>query len=1139
MRIESFQVKIIKGIRYTVFLMCSIVLVSAGFHSKNAGRTSVESIAIETDKLFTLLSPDSTNVRFSNLLPEINEINILVYQYFYNGGGVAIGDINNDNLPDIYFTGNLVPNALYLNKGDLQFEDITIRAGVGGRLGWTTGVTMADVNNDGFMDIYVCRSGKVSEQQRANELFINNGDLSFTERAAEFGLADPGYSTQAAFLDYDRDGDLDMYLLNHSIETYSNFDVEEMRARRDPYAGDKLYRNDDGAFVDVSTQAGIFGHPLGYGLGVSIADLNGDAWPDIYVGNDFLERDYLYINNGDGSFSEMLQKAIKHTSLYSMGTDIADINNDGWPDIVVLDMVAEDNFRQKTNMSGMNRAKFYEAIKHGFHYQYMYNTLQLNNGDGNFSEIGHLAGVSNTDWSWAPLIADFDNDGWKDLFITNGYRRDATNNDFILSLKNRFKQIESTIQSGSYYRLPPAERTKAVDLVKQMPSQKVKNYVYQNNGDLTFSKRTEQWGFDKPSFSNGAAFGDLDKDGDLDLVINNIDEPAFIYRNNSRELTARHFLSVTLEGPPSNTAGIGANIVVRADDLEQVQELFLTRGYQSSVEPAIHFGFGDSRVVQELTVTWPDGKSQKLQNIPVDRALTLRYDDAQTTARIMQHQPPPLFVDFTKQAAVHYRHQENDFDDFERESLLPHKMSHLGPGIAVGDVNSDGLDDFYVGGAKGFSGTLFLQAADMTFHPSERQVWAADKGSEDIAATFFDADGDSDLDLYVVSGGNEFEVDSPELQDRMYVNDGTGRFEKSEDSLPLMLTSGACVKPGDYDRDGDLDLFVGGRLIPGKYPLTPRSYILQNENGKFRDVTYEIAPALAEAGLVTDGVWTDYNGDGKLDFIVVGEWMDVLAFKNTGGRFVKEPHAEGLEHSNGWWFSIAQADFDQDGDIDYVVGNLGLNYKYGASREQPFHVYCADFDENGTLDIVLGYYNAGELYPLRGRQCSSDQMPFIQPKFPTYRAFASATLVDVYGEKKLGTALHREAKTFASAYIENLGDGRFKLVPLPNRVQLSSINGILTEDFDADGKLDIVVAGNLYQSEPETPRNDASYGQFLKGNGGAPFQVVDPNRSGLHIDGDVKGLATVMLGRRGEMAILIAKNDDYVQIIKATAFVGE
>lgn len=1086
-------------------------------------------------QVFNLLKSENTNIHFINNVPENEKINILTYEYLNNGGGVAIGDVNNDGLQDIYFTGNLAANHLYINKGNLEFEEVSQQAGVGGAQGWTTGVTMADINNDGFMDIYVCQSGNFPAEYRKNLLFINSGTFEngvpqFTEQAGAYELADAGHSTQAAFFDFDRDGDLDMYLLNHNVVPVNNFVPNEIKQVRDKNVGDKIYRNDGGHFTDVSAQAGIKQNPLGYGLGVSIGDLNNDGWPDIYVANDFLEHDYLYINNTNGTFTESLKTAAKHTSQFSMGTDIADYNNDGWLDVMVLDMVAEDNYRQKTTMRGMDRTKFYYAVEDGFHYQYMMNTLQTNNGvDKNgiprFSDLAYFANVSNTDWSWAALMADFDNDGFKDLMVTNGYKKDVSDKDYGIYEKQRLKQAEQSTEANV--------QNVIADLLEKIPSTKIQNYIFKNDGKMRFIKKSEAWGFDQKAFSNGAAFADLDNDGDLELVISNIDEEPFIYKNNSRELNKNHYIRFQLKGPAANPDGLGARFIIEAGDQKQMHEHYLSRGFQSSVEKYVHFGLGKYNKIDKVTIIWPDGNSQQITGIDADQLLEVNYEDSdKKTLSLQEPSYAVTFEDITKQAGIYHLHEENDYDDFAKEVLLPHKMSTFGPCITSGDINHDGLDDFYVGGAAGFGGKLYLQQKGGKFKESNNQTWYADRMAEDIGAVFFDANGNGHLDLYVVSGGNEFSPDDPLLQDRLYLNDGRGNFSRAKGALPVMLTSGSVGKAADFDNDGDLDLFVGGRLIPGTYPFAPRSYLLRNDSKqgqvKFTDITSSVAPELEKAGMVTDAVWSDFNQDGAPDLMVVGEWMPVTIMENQNGHFVNVTESAGLSESTGWWFSIAPADMDNDGDIDYIVGNLGENYKYSASVAEPFHVYCHDFDDSGSLDIVLGYYNEGTLYPLRGRQCSAEQMPSIKQKFPDYKSFGLATLSDVYGSEKLDNALHYTAKTFSSAYLENKGKGKFLIHPLPQQAQISAVNDILIQDFNGDSYKDVIIAGNLHASEVETPRNDAGVGLFLEGDGKGGFKPVFHSRNGLLADGDVKNMQVIQFNK--QEAILLAKNSDYLQL---------
>ncbi|MGB0981623.1 MAG: VCBS repeat-containing protein [Winogradskyella sp.] len=1097
-------------INYLSVSLC-IILFACNEHRKK------ENAPKETDNiaLFTEISSNKSGINFINEIPESSAMNSMVYEYYYNGGGVAVGDINNDGLADIYFTSNLKDNKLYLNKGNLQFEDITNTSNTKGSFGWTTGVTMADINADGWLDIYVCKSGKGKAKNRKNQLFVNNKNGTFTESAAQYGLNFDGYSTQASFFDFDKDGDLDMFLLNHNVSPINTNNPEKFKTKENEFVGDKLYRNDFGKFTDISKEAGLINNALGFGLGVSIGDLNQDGWPDIYVANDYVEQDYLYYNNQDGTFTETLKTSINHTSNFSMGTDIADFNNDGLLDIMSLDMVAEDNFSIKTSMSGMNPEVFNHAVNNGFHYQYMYNALQINVGNNSFSDIAQLAGVASTDWSWSPLFADFDNDGHKDIFVSNGLKRDFRNNDFRNHKLKRLKEAQKNNE-----KMPSVIE----ELVQQTPQRKTLNYFFKNNGDLTFSKTSNAWGINKPTFSNGVAYADLDNDGDLDLVVNNIDEPATVLKNNSN----KNYLQFQLKGQANNPFGVGVRIEAKTKNGFQYLENYPTRGYQSSVEPILHLGLNDLKSVESISVIWPDNNVQTLKNIDANQRLTLSYNDAKTiNSKTEKTQATPLFTDVTKTSKIAHKHTENEYNDFTNESLLPHKMSQFGPALTVGDVNNDGLDDFFVGGAKGFSGALYIQNKDETFVLSNSKTWTIDKKHEDVGAQFFDADNDGDLDLYVVSGGNEWKANSNMYQDRLYINTN-GSFKKDNSRLPKLFSSGSCVKPFDFDNDGDLDLFVGGRLKAQTYPFSGTSYLLENTNGTFKNITKNKASKLLNIGMVTDAIWTDFNNDNQTDLIVVGEWMGISFFKNDNGNFTLQENK--IPNSNGWWNTIEAADLDNDGDMDYVLGNLGLNYKYKASKDEPFEVYATDFDDNGTNDIVLGYYNNSTLFPLRGRECSSNQMPFIKEKFPTYTVFGSANLEEVYGKEKLEEALHLKSYTFASIILENTKNG-FKMIPLPNEAQFSSINAILIKDFNTDNLKDIVIAGNLYQSEVETPRNDASYGLYLENKGNNKFTAIKSAKSGIHIKGDVKKVKPIVIN--GENCFLVGKNNETLNVIKA------
>ncbi|HEV8597273.1 MAG TPA: VCBS repeat-containing protein [Candidatus Dormibacteraeota bacterium] len=1034
---------------------------------------------------------------FVNSLPEDTTFNIDKYLYYYNGGGVALGDIDGDGLPDLYLTSNLGANRLYLNKGNFHFEDITARAGVADSVGWKTGVTMADVNGDGRLDIYVSGVSYLAEHGR-NVLYVNNGDRTFTDRTREYGLEHVGYSTQAAFFDYDGDGDLDMYLLNHSVHTERGVSAHPQRFPRHPRAGDRLFRNDRGHFVDVSEAAHIYGGVEGYGLGVVASDLNGDGCPDLYVANDFQENDFLYWNNCDGTFTESIARAAPHTSRFSMGVDAADFNNDGRTDLVVLDMLPDREDILKTSANAENFTIFNLKLQAGYHPQYARNTLQLNRGGGaatRFSDIGYLAGVYATDWSWSPLFADLDNDGLKDLFISTGIYRRPNDLDFI------------TYQS-------------------KLPQVPLANYAYRNNGDLTFTNMAGPWGLAQAGFSNGAAYADLDNDGALDLVVSHINAPASIYRNRARSMGGGAYLQVRLQGAGANTAGIGAKVIVRLRGTTQLLEQMPTRGFESSVDPRLHFGLGTATRVDSLIVIWPDRRFQVLTDVPVNQSITLSQRDA-AGRFAYQRQGAAMFSDITARTGLDFKHEENAFFDYNREPLMPHLLSTEGPALAVGDVNGDGLDDIYAGGAKWQPGRLFIQQRDGAFRAQNEPAIAADSLSEDVAAAFFDADGDGHLDLYVVSGGNEFWDDAEPLRDRLYINDGRGRFLRAEGALPDFFHNGSCVVPGDFNGDGRIDLFVGSRVVSRQYGRTPRSYLLQNDGaGHFTDVTLEQAPTLADVGMVTAAAWIDK------DLVVVGEWMPVRLFRRENGRFVDRTAEAGLAGTNGWWNSVTAADLNGDGRQDLVLGNLGLNSYIRASPAEPARLYVNDFFGNGTLEQILTFYKHGVSYPLPGRDDLVRLIPQLRSKYPSYASFGAARIEDIFPASELRRAAVLEAREFATSVALNQGDGTFDLQALPAEAQFAPVYASLAEDFDRDGHTDLLLAGNFYGVTPVQGRYDASYGQVLRGDGMGRFAAVDMETSELVIDGQVRHMAWLR-GVGGERLIVVARNGDRLQIIRA------
>lgn len=1059
-----------------------------------------------TPPLFTLLSPEQTKVDFQNTLTEGLNTNILMYEYFYNGGGVAAGDLNGDGLVDLYFTANMGDNRLYLNKGDLQFQDVTAISRTTGRPGpWKTGVTLVDINGDNRLDLFVCYSGMLPGEKRVNQLFVNQGNSGnniplFEEKAAEYGLSGPAHSTQAYFFDSDRDGDLDLLLLNHNpknLPILNEVSTAEFLKKDDPQMGLRLYRQANGIFEDVTTRAGISGSALSYGLGAGIADLDNDGWPDIYVSNDYAVPDYLYINNGDGTFTNRLREAIGHNSQFSMGNDVADINNDGWADIVTLDMLPEDNRRQKLLMAPDNFAKFDLNVRSGFYYQYMRNMLQLNNGlsplgEGiTFSEIGQLAGIANTDWSWAALLADYDNDGWKDLLVTNGYLRDYTNLDFI-------KYMDDFTQSKG--RLV---REDVLEIIGHMPASNVVNYIFSNQDGLTFSDKTKAWGMDRPSNSNGAAYADLDNDGDLDLVVNNINQPAFIYKNEARKLAGNHYLQVKLRGSGLNTQGVGAVLTATAKGKKQRLEQTLSRGYQSAVSPVLHFGMGNETTLDTLIVTWPGGMQQVLTNVQTNQVVELSEKDA-TAKPPTAPERESIFVQVT--SPVPFENPKSEINDFDRQPLLICEFSHSGPCMAKGDVNGDGLEDLFIGGAAGQSAGLFIQRKNGQFTRQPTPAFEADSPHEDAAAAIFDANADGFADIYVASGGyHSFNPDDDLLQDRLYLNDGRGNFVKSPDALPDLRGSKACIAVGDVNLDGHLDLFVGGRVVPGRYPETPESYLLVNDGkGRFTNQVGSVAPALQKPGMVTDAVWVDLDQDEKKELVVAGEWMPVTVFGLEKGKLEDQTKRFFDQTWKGWWNTIETADFNRDGKPDLMLGNWGTNTQFKVSEGTPAELFYKDFDKNGAVDPLFCFYIQGKSYPYVTRDELLRQLGFLRSRYNTYASYADVTITDIFKKAELADAGHWTANRMETTLFISKPDGKLEVKSLPIQAQYAPVNTITVLDYNADNNPDVLLCGNNSHAKLRLGKFDANSGVLLAGDGKGGFRYIQQAVSGFNLRGDVR-----------------------------------
>lgn len=1076
--------------------------------------------------LFKSVPNIETGINFSNVVKESPGLNIITYEYFYNGGGVGLGDFNNDGLIDIYFSGNMQPARLYLNKGNWKFEDITFKAGVGGKRGWKTGVSIADVNGDGLQDIYLCYSGPLEKEQRKNELYINNGNLTFSEKAAAMGVADAGYSTQSVFFDYDRDDDLDLFVVNHNNKNLRNFDASFVKKMVDPDAGDRLYRNDNNIFTDVTALSGIISNPLGYGLGVSVSDLNNDGWPDLYVTNDYVEEDYLYINNRNGTFSEKVKETFGHLSNFSMGCDIVDINNDGWTDVFTLDMLPEDNRRQKLLYMPDNYELYNNQVQNGFHHQLMRNMLQLNNGNGTFSEIGQLSGVYCTDWSWASLLMDFNNDGYKDIFITNGYGRDMTNRDFVKFYAN---------ERLKYLRGEPSDNM--FRMLQGIPVTPVHDYLYLNNGPanggtglpagqagLQFSDVSLKAGFDKQTLSNGAACADLDNDGDLDLVINHLNAPAEIYRNMLVENgNGGHWVQFNLKGKLHNSYALGAVINVFTPQGSVHLENYPVHGYQSSMHVPLHTGL-PSLQIDSVIIRWPDGKVETLKNVKANSNNHITYNmipsqtgQIQTAFKENIH---PVFS--ASVASLPYSHVSPETNDFKAQPLMPAMISYNGPRTAKADINKDGLEDIFICGAGGQAGQLFIQKTDGSFLADAQPDFVQDASSDDIDAAFFDADNDGDQDLYVVSGGYNFMQGDNKLQDRLYINNN-GKFYKSIGSLPSETLSGSCVKVADIDNDGDVDIFVGSRVVPGRYPESAGSLLLiNNGKGAFTNAPAAMSRPLDSLGMVTDAAWLDIDNDGRKDLIICGEWMKLHLLSNKNGKLTDLSDQYFPDTLKGWWNRLQLADMDGDGDMDLIAGNWGLNSPLKVSKSEPATMFYNDFDNNGSVDPLICYYIQGKSYPMASRDEMTDQIVSLRQRFPTYDSYANATIGDILTPEQLKSAKQLSTNFFETTYFEN-NKGVFEAKKLPLQANFFPVFAISTGDFDRDGKQDIILAGNIDHARIKIGRIDAGYGVLLKGDGKGHFEYVPQLKSGLSVRGCTRDI--IKLNGKNNDRVIFAVNN--------------
>lgn len=1115
--------------RFSFSLLCCLYVTS-----------SVIAQANNTTRQFSLVPESITGVGFRNDIFESETMFLYIYEYLYVGAGVSTGDINNDGLPDIYFTSTQGSNKLYLNKGNFKFQDITESAGVNGGAGIKHGTNMVDINNDGYLDILICKSGYKDPNLRKKVLYINNKNNTFTDKAAEYGLDDASYSMQSYFFDYDNDGDKDVYFLNHPIDFSKSMLIPATLVNGKPvynadtntvYVSDRLYENRNGKFIDVTKKAGLINHA--FGLSVSVADINRDGWPDLYVANDFNKPDYLYINNRNGTFSEKLSSYISHISFSAMGSDISDLNNDGLEDIVVMDMAVEEPVRQKQLFAvNQNYDKFQLLLKYGLYYQYPHNSFQLNNGNGTFSEISYYSGIAETDWSWSVLTADYDNDGWKDMYITNGLKRDMTDWDYKVFILD---SIINTMNQGRSVNLNT--------WLKSMPEVPVKNYIYRNNGTLQFENVTNTWSDAPPSFSNGVAYADFDNDGDLDLAVNNIDAPAFILKNNAREnATANHYLRFKFYKKPGSfeeVYGVFVNLTNGAGQI-QLQHYDPQRGFLSSSEHVLHFGTGSETIIPKVEIIFPSSKKITLTDVAAGQLLKIYESDAKATVADIAAASKFKFTGADKAGIITYKQQENDFIDFKREPLIPYKCSRKGPYYAKADVNGDKLEDIFIGGAAGFEGKLMLQNTNGSFAEKKQAVFIADKSKEDMGAAFFDADGDGDMDLYVVSGGAEFSAGNPLYQDRLYKNDGTGNFTVAPNALPAEGFNGSCVTTLDFDGDGDTDLFVGGHVVPGKFPKADRSMLLQNNKGVFTDVTNQVATALLNPGIVNQALWADVDGDGKNELSVIGEWMPPEIYSYQNGQFVKKVNTVKLKVSQGkdtvismdaftgWWYTMKAEDLDNDGRLDFVLGNRGLNSLIKGNINEPCTIYAKDFDNNGSYDAVLGFYNQGKCYPLFSRDQLIDQIPSMRKKFVRYKNYSGKTLDEIFTLAEKQDMEVFKTNMFASGVLMNEGNNTFRFIPFADKAQFSNINDVVVDDMDKDGIKDLLICGNSADASVIVGVYDATSALFLKGAGRGNFTAVSPAKNGLNVKGESRKM--VYLKGRGKTRLIFLKNDAAAQV---------